>query len=124
VGWSLGGVVARETARLRPDLVERVVTYGTPLRGPRFTSAHGLYSPTELARIEREIADTEGTPITVPGAAIDSRRDGVVDWTTCVDDVSPRATNIEVGSSHVGMGLDPDVWTAVANALQAQSPAR
>ena len=124
VGWSLGGVVARETARLRPDLVARVITYGTPLRGPRFTSASGLYSSIELQRIEGEIADVQSTPITIPVTAIYSQRDGVVDWTTCIDDVSPHAMNVEVGSSHIGMGLDPDVWIAVANALDGRSAAR
>ena len=39
VGWSLGGVIAREVARRRPDLVRGVVTYGTPVvGGPTHTS--------------------------------------------------------------------------------------
>ena len=121
VGWSLGGVVARETARMRPDLVSRVVTYGTPLGGPRFTSASGLYSPAELLDIERDIADAQAETINVPITAIYSKQDGVVDWTTCIDRTTPHAVNIEVGSTHLGMGLDPDVWLTVAGALDQPS---
>ncbi len=121
VGWSLGGVVARETARMRPDLVSHVVTYGTPLGGPRFTSASGLYSPDELLAIEREIADAQTEPINVPVTAIYSKQDGVVDWRTCVDRTTPHAVNVEVGSTHLGMGLDPDVWLTVAGAIDRPS---
>lgn len=34
VGWSLGGVLAREAARERPELVRRVITLGSPIAGP------------------------------------------------------------------------------------------
>ena len=121
VGWSLGGVVARETARMRPDLVSQVVTYGTPLAGPRFTSASGLYSPSELEAIEHDIASANDTPIAVPVTALFSKRDGVVHWATCIDRVTPGVQNVEVRSSHLGMGLDPDVWMAVAAAIDGAS---
>ena len=48
-----------------------------------------------------------------------NRLDGIVDWLACIDDFSPDVTNIEVRSSHVGMGLDPDVWQILADALAA-----
>ena len=34
VGWSLGGIYARELAKEMPDLVRCVVTLGTPFAGP------------------------------------------------------------------------------------------
>ncbi|MEL7210249.1 MAG: alpha/beta hydrolase, partial [Actinomycetota bacterium] len=72
VGWSLGGVVARETARLRPDLVHRVVTFGTPaIGGPTHTIGAPEYWPAECARIDalqEELNRTE--PISVPVTAI------------------------------------------------------
>nr|MDJ0791925.1 alpha/beta hydrolase [Acidimicrobiia bacterium] len=94
---------------------------GTPLGGPRFTSASGLYSPDELLAIEREIADAQTEPINVPVTAIYSKQDGVVDWRTCVDRKTPHAVNVEVGSTHLGMGLDPDVWLTVAGAIDRPS---
>lgn len=56
-----------------------------------------------------------GTPVT----AIYSQRDGVVDWRACLDHHFDRTTHIEVRSTHLGLGLDPDVWFALARALAA-----
>ena len=120
IGWSLGGVIAREVARERPDLVAQVITFGSPVvGGPRFTSLARMFPPERVQEIERRIAERNAVPITVPITAIHSRRDGVVGWQACVDSVSPRVDNIEVGSTHLGMGLDPDIWRIVAQRLAA-----
>jgi pimeloyl-ACP methyl ester carboxylesterase len=116
-GWSLGGIVAREAARARPDLVAMVISFGSPLQGPRFTTAADGYSPDELRRIDEVVARRQQRPITVPVTAIYSKNDAIVDWRSCLDRITPGARNVEVTSSHLGMGLDPDVWTAVADAL-------
>lgn len=117
VGWSLGGVVAREAARDRPDLISMIVTYGSPLHGPRYTVASRIYRPSEHRVVDEFIARREQRPITVPVSAIYSKRDGVVDWASCVDLSTHQAENIEVTSTHLGMGLDPDVWAIVADRL-------
>lgn len=119
VGWSLGGVIAREVARRHPDAVRRVVTYGTPVvGGPSFTAVASSYPPEVRARAaavtERLDADR---PIRVPLTAVYSRRDGIVAWQACIDHVSPDVEHVEVGSSHLGLGLDPDVWSVVARRL-------
>ena len=122
VGWSLGGVVARELARLRPDLVERVVTLGAPVTGgARATAVSYPYRLRgwDLDAIERAVDAANAVPIRVPVTAIWSRRDGIVAWRACVESVTPAATNIEVRSSHWGLGFDPDAWEAVARALAA-----
>ena len=51
-----------------------------------------------------------------------SRRDGVVSWHSCLDHYSPLAEHMEVSSSHIGMVLDPDVWTSVAAGLAREHP--
>ena len=121
VGWSLGGVISREIARSVPDAVRRVVTYGTPVvEGPRYTAGASTYEASEIDRISRLQRHLDVTrPITTPITAIFTRRDTVVDWRACIDHVSPDVTTIEVGSTHVGLGIDPDVWLAVARALAA-----
>ncbi len=120
VGWSLGGVIAREIARERPDLVAQVITFGSPVvGGPRHTSLARMFPPEQVQEIERRIAERNATPITVPITAIHSRRDGVVGWQACVDSDSPQADNLEVRSTHLGMGIDPDVWRIVAQRLAA-----
>lgn len=121
VGWSLGGIVARETARLlndeRPGSVDLVVTFGTPIEGPRHTMASRAYTPDELDRIDAVIAERRGRPIGCDVVAIHSRNDGVVGWLPVIDRHTPGVTNVEVTSSHMGMGIDRDVWSAVADAL-------
>lgn len=48
-----------------------------------------------------------------------TRADGAVDWRACTDRSSLDVTMLEVGSTHVDLGLDPDVWLATARALAA-----
>ncbi len=119
VGWSLGGVVSREVARERPDLVRRVITYGTPVvGGPSHTALAGAYSHEVRAEANRVTAQLHASrPIAVPLTVIYSRRDGIVSWRACVDRSSPDVEHVEVRSSHIGMGVDPDVWSVVATRL-------
>ncbi len=121
VGWSLGGVIAREIARNRPDAVHRVVTYGTPvLGGPTHTVGAVSAGPEECRRITELQEHLDATdPITVPITAIFTRNDGAVDWRACIDRSSVNVTTVEVSSTHVGLGLDPDVWLTAASALAA-----
>lgn len=125
IGWSLGGVYARELAKERPDQVRCVVTLGTPFAGhPRATNAwrlyelvsgHSAHDPELLAQVR------EAPP--VPTTSIYSRSDGVVAWQCSLNDAGPRTENIEVQASHVGMGVNPLVLYAIADRL-AQDPAR
>ncbi len=119
VGWSLGGTIARELARSRPDAVRTVVTYGTPaVGGPTFTAAGTSWDPDERRRILETVDRLDLTdPIRVPITAIVSRRDGIVDWRAQVDVRSTDVVHVEVRSTHLGLGIDPDVWHAVATAL-------
>jgi pimeloyl-ACP methyl ester carboxylesterase len=125
VGWSLGGVIAREVAREHPEAVRCVVTYGTPVvGGPTFTRGANRVDPNERARITALVEQLDADrPIAAPVTALLSRRDGVVSWTACLDLVSPRVEHAEVRSTHVGMGIDPDVWLTVARALSVHGSA-
>jgi alpha/beta superfamily hydrolase len=119
VGWSLGGVIAREVARRHPDVVRRVITYGTPVvGGPRFTAVARAYDATTSVAAEAvaERLDAE-SPIQVPLTVVYTRRDGIVAWQACIDRSSPDAEHVEVASTHIGMGVDPDVWGVVADRL-------
>ncbi len=118
VGWSIGGVLAREAARDRPDVIDGVVTFGTPVvGGPAFTALAGRYRAERLAEIAELGEERDRSPITVPVTAIWSRNDGVVTPAACIDRLTPDVRNVEVSSTHLGMGVDPDVWDAVATAL-------
>jgi len=124
VGWSLGGTLARETARERPDLVERVVTLGTPaVGGPKYTAVGATYRRQgyDLDAIERQVAARERTPIRVPVTAIYSRGDGVVAWQACIDRHTPGVEHREVRGTHTGLGFNPDVYAILAERLAAAS---
>lgn len=119
VGWSLGGVIVREVARRRPQLVRQVITFGSPIVGGTTHTVgarmSGHPASTQLeAYVERR--DREH-PLTVPVTVILSRRDGVVSWLSCLDHHSPWAEHVEVRSTHLGMVLDPDVWLTIAERL-------
>jgi pimeloyl-ACP methyl ester carboxylesterase len=119
VGWSLGGVISRELAREIPESVSRVITYGTPvIGGPSYTAAAGSYAPEASEKAAREQAELNRVqPIQVPLTILFSKRDEVVHWPACIDKSSPQTVHVEIGSTHVGMGIDPDVWSLSAQAL-------
>jgi pimeloyl-ACP methyl ester carboxylesterase len=123
LGWSLGGVIAREVARDMPELVAQVITYGTPVvGGPRYTLAAASYGPAQVAAIAEQVADRNRRPVPVPLTAFFSRRDRVVAWRACIDRNNRHAEHVEVGSTHVGLGIDPDVWLGVALRLARPRP--
>ena len=122
VGWSRGGIIAREVARARPDVVRQVITLGTPVHGGpsassigRFASASLGLSPEALRALQRQ---REKTPINVPITAIYSKSDGVVAWRAALDHLNPDVEHVEVVSSHVGLGVNADVYRIIAERLQ------
>ena len=119
IGWSLGGTVAREAARQAPAAIAQVITYGTPVvGGPTHTIGARSYGTEESARIAAIIEELDATsPIPVPITAIFTRRDGIVSWRACIDRTSPQVRHVEVSSTHISMGLDPDVWRVISDRL-------
>jgi pimeloyl-ACP methyl ester carboxylesterase len=124
VGWSMGGFLAREVARDRPDLIAQVVTMGTPVvGGPKYTSLANYFRRLgyDIDAIAAECASRATCAIAAPITAIYSRRDGVVAWQACIDRESPRVEHVEVESTHTGLGFDPRVWRIVADRLARMS---
>ncbi len=118
IGQSLGGVLAREVARDAPDVVAQVLTLGTPVvGGPAYTALHRRYPAQDLAAIDATMRERHRVPISIPITSVYSKRDGIVSWQACLDTLNPRVTNVEVGSSHFGMGIDPAVWRLAARLL-------
>lgn len=120
IGWSLGGVYARELAKALPQFVRSVVTLGTPFAGtPKSTNAWRIYQLTSGRDAEREHAQFDlPTAPPVPTTSIYSRSDGIVAWKGSVQHPDHAETeNIEVVASHMGLGLNPSTWWAVADRL-------
>ncbi|MEM6707089.1 MAG: hypothetical protein AAGA81_12180 [Acidobacteriota bacterium] len=121
LGWSLGGYLAREAARELPDLVDRVITLGSPVvGGPKYTAAASVFRQRgqDLDWIEQEIEKREAKPIRQPITAIYSRSDAIVSWPAAIDRFSEDVEHIEVSGSHLGMGFNPTVWRLVKDTLE------
>lgn len=123
IGWSLGGIYAREIARIIPNAVRCVITLASPFRGERRASnieeTFERVSGKELDALPDSLYEMVQQSPPVPTTAIYSRTDGITAWQTCVDDLE-RCTlceNIEVETSHLGIGFSPPVLWAIADRL-------
>lgn len=119
IGWSLGGIYAREIAKLLPRRVRQVITIGTPLGGADSTNVAWLYRfiTRHDEGADPQLAERVRKSPPVPTSAIYSRRDGIVAWQACRQPAAPRTENIEVHSSHLGLTWHPDVLAIIADRL-------
>jgi pimeloyl-ACP methyl ester carboxylesterase len=141
VGHSLGGLMARGIAARRPDLVDAIVTLGSPILAPGAAHPLLLFDLKMVTRLQlaglgtmmgedctsgacarssweqAQVPLATGTSFT----SVFSRRDGIIDWRSCLD---PQATTVEVSTSHLGMAFDPVVLDIVTETLAANRAAR
>jgi pimeloyl-ACP methyl ester carboxylesterase len=122
VGWSLGGIYARDLALYAPEMVRSVITLGSPFSGDvTATNARHLYETLSGERVEEmDLAEREALAgdLPVPATSIYTRGDGVVNWRTCLVRHAGNAENIEVRfASHLGLGVNAAVLWAVADRL-------
>ena len=119
VGWSLGGLIAREYAKYAPQRVARVITMGSPFSGsPRANNAWRLYEwvtkhAVDAPPIEARLA--EKPP--VPTYALWSRRDGIVAPASARGLPGEADHSIEVDCSHLAFACAPEAITAVLGVL-------
>ena len=121
VGWSLGGIYAREIARAVPHAVRQVVTLGSPF-GAEAEATHAgwlyrLLSGSQPPQSRRYLQELR-RPLPVPSTSVFSKADGIVPWQGCLQKEGPLSENIEVpGVSHLGMGTHRAVLALVAERL-------
>ena len=107
VGWSLGGLYARELARAEPENVRAVVTLGSPVWGDRrrYTNVWRLYEWIAGHPVDDPpIPDSVEKP-PVPTLAIWSRRDGIVGIPSARGTEICSDKAVEVGSTHMGFAV-------------------
>jgi pimeloyl-ACP methyl ester carboxylesterase len=121
IGWSLGGLYARELGKLLAPRLRQVITIATPFNGSADDNSASWLStvlgggassidPTWIQRLR--------TPPPIRTTSIYSRSDGVVAWETCRHDKRSRLVqDIEVDGSHMGMGWNREVLNIVADRL-------
>jgi len=125
LGWSLGGLFAREVAKICPEQVRCVISMGSPISGdPSHSYAHKLYKAINGDPIDPHhprYAELN-TPPSVPTVSIYSKTDGIVAWEGSVqkntkDAENQETENIEVPASHLGLGVNPLVMYVLADRL-------
>ncbi|MEO1043562.1 MAG: alpha/beta hydrolase [Pseudomonadota bacterium] len=123
VGWSLGGVMARELAKQFPDQIRQVITLGSPLSGKvEASTISWLYNqiagqvpmPAYMQQLMERLSEP---PADVPSTSIFTKTDGIVHWRGCIEPKTKTTDNIEVYASHCGLGVNPSVYFAIADRL-------
>lgn len=120
IGWSLGGIYARELAKRMEHRVRQVITIGSPFGSTVHTHVGKLYrwvngkAPVLDDVLSARLREAPGVPTT----SIYSRSDGIVAWQACLQAGNEaHCENIEIQGSHCGMGWNPEVLTIVADRL-------
>ena len=123
VGWSLGGVFAREIAKAAPDKVRFVISLGSPISSNRnYSNARKLYDRIngEPEKLQAERMAQLHVPPPVPTTSIFTKTDGIVAWRGSIQEShpsNPETENIEAPASHVGLGVNPLVMYLIADRL-------
>lgn len=122
VGWSLGGLFARELARRNPERVRTVITMGSPIGNPKATNAWRLYERVSRTRVDGEAirrrVETVRDPIEgIPMTAVFSQSDAIVSANIATLPPGPLVENVGVVASHFGMGFNPAVLYLIADRL-------
>lgn len=124
VGWSLGGIFARQIARDIPDAVRQVITMGSPFgsagmggTNKEIAELYEMPSGDMVAHADEHVKQRHSARPPVPCTAIYSKTDGVAVWQVCSEEDGPNTDNIEVCGSHTGLGFNAFVLYAVADRL-------
>ena len=124
LGQSLGGCYARTVANAIPDHVGLVITMGSPINSLELVHSNTIkrYDSTvgevgaAMLQYEEFYATFNPNPYS-PTTSMYSKSDGVVHWTNSVIAETSMAENIEIDSSHFGMGFNLEIAQIIANRL-------
>jgi len=117
VGWSLGGIYARQIALAAPSSVRQVITLGSPFAESPGEESHPGAVMRRIFGDRPPPPNLDRGPLPVPSTAVFTRSDGVVPWRASRGETGARCESIEVVASHCGLGHHPAVLWAVADRL-------
>jgi pimeloyl-ACP methyl ester carboxylesterase len=122
IGWSLGGLIAREYAKHAPDRVDKVITLGSPFSGDmRANNAWRLYE--WVAGHAVDAPPIEAEPAVKPPVktiALWSRRDGVVAPRSACGHPGEADTQVELGCTHMAFVADPAAIRTICQVVLAE----
>lgn len=101
IGWSVGGVTARQVGIAAAGATRRVITLGAPASGFWYA----------------EIPGTSGLSMPVPTTSIYSKSDPWFDWRTCAQPAGRFCEDVIIPSSHLGMATNPFAYTVILDRL-------
>lgn len=120
IGWSLGGLFAREFAKQRAQDIDLVVTLGSPFSGDLHSNnAWRLYELVNDHKVDNPplpIELNEKPPMRT--AAMWSRRDGIVAPGSARGQESESDERIELDCTHMGFVYDPATLRAILDVLR------
>lgn len=122
IGWSLGGLLAREVARRNADDVRQLVTLSSPFaRNFKASNLGGVYeliNGETISHMGVDLIRRLSRPVPVPSTAIYTVSDGIVAWQACVEQQEgPWAENVAVRGSHCGLVYNPQALSVLADRL-------
>jgi len=118
VGWSLGGVYARELARAAPELVRAVVTLGSPFSGdPKQNNVWRLYEWIAGHKVDEPPIPRITDKPPVPHLAIWSKRDGIIAPRSARGLDEERDKAVEMRCTHMAFGVSRRVGRDVAREI-------
>jgi pimeloyl-ACP methyl ester carboxylesterase len=122
IGWSLGGVLARELGRTHPEAVRQVITMASPFRfrpGDRGYASmlYDAIGPKDMPFDNWTLPEQHRIELSMPSTSIYSRTDGIVRWHTCIDEQGALRENIGVRATHLGLGSNIAALIAIADRL-------
>ncbi len=124
VGWSLGGIYARQIAKHNPDIIRQIIVMGSPFKGlTEPNNLNWMYELLKKSKIVTEELDEElkadiPKPAPVPTTAIFTKEDGVVPWELCLEEQDNWHQNVQVRGSHLGLGVNPLVLEIIEDRLK------
>jgi pimeloyl-ACP methyl ester carboxylesterase len=116
IGISLGGLLARNLAYERPNLIRHVITIASPFRLPAATTLGPLVRLCTPAYSPAIQVEWLLSPLPVPSTMIFTRDDGIVAWDRCVAD-DPHGEAVELSGPHLTLGSDPRARQAIVRRL-------
>ena len=120
VGWSLGGLYARELARRCPDKVRAVVSLGSPISGDLHqNNVWRLYELVAGHKIDRTPIPRITAKPPVPTLSIWSRQDGIIAPRAAYGLDGERDRSVELDTSHMGFAVSPRTARAVVREIDS-----
>ena len=120
VGWSLGGLFAREIARQMPEKIRAVVTLGSPISCDlRENNVWRVYEWITGHRVSQTPVQRICEKPPVPSLAIWSKKDGLIPPRAARGTEFERDAEVELSCTHMAFGLSYVTTRQVAHVIIA-----